>query len=317
MILQRTIKEPVSATGIGLHSGSKVEVSFRPAPANTGIVYTRTDLNPAVTIKCEPEAVRDTQLCTALVNLEGVRISTVEHLTAAFCALGIDNIYIDVNAPELPVMDGSSQPWIYLFESTGIQELEAPKKFIHLKRTVRVEDGEKWAEITPGDGFTLDLTIDFTHPAMDKELQHFFLDFSGNSFVKELSRARTFCFMKDVEFMHSHNLALGGSLENAVVLDDYRVVNPDGLRYPNEFVKHKMLDAIGDLYMNGHILLGNFKAYKTGHKLNNMLLRAILADEANYEVMEIDSRNVANSSINFVDSDDLTPSFAGHKLVLN
>ena len=166
MFLQRTIKEAVSATGIGLHSGSKVEVTFRPAPANTGIIYTRTDLDPQVTIKCEPDAVRDTQLCTALVNLEGVRISTVEHLTAALCALGIDNLYVDVNAPELPVMDGSAQPWIYLFESIGVQELPQSKKFIHLKRTVRVEDGDKWAEITPGDGFTLDLTIDFNHPAL-------------------------------------------------------------------------------------------------------------------------------------------------------
>ncbi len=287
MLLQRTIKEAVSATGIGLHSGSKVEVTFRPAPANTGIIYTRTDLNPNVSIKCEPEAVRDTQLCTALVNLDGVRISTVEHLTAALSALGIDNLYVDVNAPELPVMDGSSQPFIYLFESTGVQELNAPKKFIYLKRPVRVEDGDKWAEITPADGFSLDLTIDFNHPAMDKELQHFHLDFSGASFVKELARARTFCFMRDVEYMHSHNLALGGSLENAVVLDDYRVINPDGLRYPNEFVKHKMLDAVGDLYMCGHSILGNFKAYKTGHKLNNMLLRAVLADAANYEFIEI------------------------------
>ncbi|MCK0526301.1 MULTISPECIES: UDP-3-O-acyl-N-acetylglucosamine deacetylase [unclassified Anaerobiospirillum] len=317
MIFQRTIREAVSATGIGLHSGSKVEVSFRPAPANTGIIYTRTDLNPAVSIKCEPDAVRDTQLCTALVNLDGVRISTVEHLTAALCALGIDNLYVDVNAPELPVMDGSSQPFIYLFETTGVQELQAPKKFIHLKRAVRVEDGEKWAEITPGDGFTMDLTIDFNHPAMDRDLQHFFLDFSGESFVRELSRARTFCFMKDVEFMHSHNLALGGSLENAVVLDDYRVINPDGLRYPNEFVKHKMLDAVGDLYMYGHSILGNFRAYKTGHKLNNMLLRAVLADAANYELIEIDRRVVENNAIEFLESEDVTAGLGGHRLILN
>ena len=316
MILQRTIKEAVSATGIGLHSGSKVEVTFRPAPANTGIIYTRTDLNPNVVIKCEPDAVRDTQLCTALVNLDGVRISTVEHLTAALSALGIDNLMVDVNAPELPVMDGSAQPFIYLFASTGIQELDAPKQFLHIKRKVRVEDGDKWAELTPSDSFSLDLTIDFDHPAMDKALQHFYLDFSGASFVHELARARTFCFMRDVEYMHSHNLALGGSLDNAVVLDDYHVVNPDGLRYPNEFVKHKMLDAIGDLYMNSHSILGNFKAYKTGHKLNNMLLRAVLADSANYELIALDGHAKINA-IDFLDTHEQTPVLGGHQLVLS
>ncbi len=315
MILQRTIKETVSATGIGLHSGSKVTVTFRPAPADTGIIYTRTDLNPHVSIKCEPEAVRDTQLCTALVNLDGVRISTVEHLTAALSAMGIDNLFIDVNAPELPVMDGSAQPFIYLLESTGIQELPTPKKFMHVVKKVRVEDGDKWAEITPSDGFSLDLTIDFNHPAMDRELQHFHLDFSGKSFVKELARARTFCFMRDVEYMHAHNLALGGSLENAVVLDDYRVINPEGLRYPNEFVKHKMLDAVGDLYMNGHSILGSFKAYKTGHKLNNMLLRAVLADASNYEMIAIEGRTEQQSAINFLDEHEYNP-MGGHKLVL-
>ena len=316
MILQRTIKETVSATGIGLHSGSKVTVTFRPAPANTGIIYTRTDLNPHVSIKCEPEAVRDTQLCTALVNLDGVRISTVEHLTAALSAMGIDNLFIDVNAPELPVMDGSAQPFIYLLESTGIQELPTPKKFMHVVKKVCVEDGDKWAEITPSDGFSLDLTIDFNHPAMDRELQHFHLDFSGKSFVKELARARTFCFMRDVEYMHAHNLALGGSLENAVVLDDYRVINPEGLRYPNEFVKHKMLDAVGDLYMNGHSILGSFKAYKTGHKLNNMLLRAVLADASNYELIAIEGRTEQQNAINFLDEHEYNP-MGGHKLVLS
>lgn len=316
MILQRTIKETVSATGIGLHSGSKVTVTFRPAPADTGIIYTRTDLNPHVSIKCEPEAVRDTQLCTALVNLDGVRISTVEHLTAALSAMGIDNLFIDVNAPELPVMDGSAQPFIYLLESTGIQELPTPKKFMHVVKKVRVEDGDKWAEITPSDGFSLDLTIDFNHPAMDRELQHFHLDFSGKSFVKELARARTFCFMRDVEYMHAHNLALGGSLENAVVLDDYRVINPEGLRYPNEFVKHKMLDAVGDLYMNGHSILGSFKAYKTGHKLNNMLLRAVLANASNYELIAIEGRTEQQNAINFLDEHEYNP-MGGHKLVLS
>ncbi len=283
---QRTVKQAFSAAGIGLHSGSKVTVNFRPAPADTGIIYTRTDLNPPVSIKCEPEAVRDTQLCTALVNMDGVRISTVEHLTAALSALGIDNLYIDVNAPEVPVMDGSAQPFIYLFEAVGVQDLPEPKRYLRVARKVRVEDGDKWAELNPSaGGFQLDLTIDFNHPAMERELQHFAFNFTGRGFASELSRARTFCFMRDVEYMHAHNLALGGSLENAVVLDDYRVVNPDGLRYPNEFVKHKMLDAIGDLYMSGHSILGSFKAYKTGHKLNNMLLRAFLSDAQNYELI--------------------------------
>lgn len=315
MVFQRTIRQAVSAAGIGLHSGSKVEVTFRPAPADTGIIYTRTDLDPKVSIRCEPEAVRDTQLCTALVNLDGVRISTVEHLTAALSALGIDNLFVEVNAPELPVMDGSAQPFIYLFETAGIKELPAAKKFINIKRPVRVEDGDKWAEIIPGEGFTMDLTIDFNHPAMDRELQHFTLDFSGRSFVKELSRARTFCFMRDVEYMHSHNLALGGSLENAVVLDDYRVINPDGLRYPNEFVKHKMLDAVGDLYMCGHSILGSFRAYKTGHKLNNMLLRAVLADAANYELTEIEERS-AERSIAFLGNRTSGTEVSGGCLVL-
>ncbi|MCR5537531.1 MAG: UDP-3-O-acyl-N-acetylglucosamine deacetylase [Succinivibrio sp.] len=298
---QRTLKQAVSATGIGLHSGAKVEVTFRPAPANTGIIYTRTDLQPNVSMRCEPDAVRDTQLCTALVDLNGTRISTVEHLTAALCAFGIDNLYVDVNAPELPVMDGSAHPFIYLFESTGLVELDAPKYYLRVARKVRVEDQDKWAELLPNEGgFKLDLTIDFNHPAMDRELQHFILQFSGPAFARELARARTFCFMRDVEYMHAHNLALGGSLDNAVVLDDYRVVNPDGLRYPNEFVKHKMLDAVGDLYMNCHNILGDFKAYKTGHALNNKLLRALLSDEANYELMTITDDHKAEPAIEFL-----------------
>lgn len=304
MIKQRTIAKAVSLTGIGLHSGAKVQVSFRPAPANTGLVYTRVDLNPSVTIKCSADSVRDTQLCTALVNEQGVRISTVEHLTAALSALGIDNLYIDVNAPELPVMDGSAQPFIYLFGSTGIKELSESKKFLRVVRKVRVENEGKWAELTPSEsGFHLDLQIDFNHPAMDKEKQHFAMNFTGEAFAHDVSRARTFCFMRDVEFMHSHNLALGGSLENAVVLDDHRVINPEGLRYEDEFVKHKLLDAIGDLYMDGHSILGNFKAYKTGHDLNNRLLRAFLSDSANYQIIEFNNEEQKVAEvINFLDS---------------
>ncbi|MDY6321374.1 MAG: UDP-3-O-acyl-N-acetylglucosamine deacetylase [Succinivibrio sp.] len=285
MVRQRTIAKPVKVTGVGLHSGAKVEAAFLPAKEGTGIVYTRTDLSPKVTMKCTADNVRDTQLCTTLVNPDGVRISTVEHLTAALCALGIDNLLIEVNAPELPVMDGSAQPFLYLFSKAGIKELDAPKEFLRVARKVRVEDKEKWAELTPDDqGLYMDLTIDFNHPAMDRALQHFAYRFSGKSFSEQVSRARTFCFMRDVEYMHAHHLALGGSLENAVVLDDYRVVNPEGLRYPDEFVKHKMLDATGDLYMSGHTILGCFKAFKTGHALNNMLLRALLSDPRNYEL---------------------------------
>ncbi len=286
MVKQRTLAKEIKVTGIGLHSGAKVSAVFEPAPAGTGIVYTRGDLSPKVSMKCAADNVRDTQLCTVLVNPDGVRISTVEHLSAALCALGIDNLKIEVNAPELPVMDGSSQPFLYLFENAGIRELNAPREFLRVARKVRVEDHEKWAELTPSDGgFHMDLTIDFDHPAMDRALQHFSFEFSGRNFLEQVSRARTFCFMRDVEYMHAHHLALGGSLENAVVLDDYRVVNPEGLRYPNEFVKHKMLDACGDLYMSGRSILGNFRAFKTGHALNNALLRALLANPLNYEVV--------------------------------
>lgn len=304
MINQRTILKPVSMTGIGLHSGAKVEVAFRPAPADTGIVYTRTDLNPNVTMKCTADNVKDTQLCTALVNDSGVRISTVEHLTAALSALGIDNLFVDVNAPEIPVMDGSAQPFIYLFASIGIQELSVPKKFLRVVRKVRVENDGKWAELTPSEsGFNLDLQIDFNHPAMDKDKQHYAMSFTGEAFARDVSRARTFCFMRDVEYMHAHNLALGGSLENAVVMDDHRVINPEGLRYEDEFVKHKLLDAIGDLYMDGHSILANFKAYKTGHDLNNRLLRALLSDSSNYEVIQFaDTHKAKSHVINFLDT---------------
>lgn len=292
MVKQRTLAKEIKVTGIGLHSGAKVSAVFSPAKAGNGIVYTRGDLSPKVTMKCTADNVRDTQLCTALVNTDGVRISTVEHLSAALCALGIDNLNIEVNAPELPVMDGSSQPFLYLFENAGIRELNAPREFLRVIRKVRVEDHDKWAELTPYDGGCfMDLTIDFDHPAMDRNLQHFAFEFSGKNFLEQVSRARTFCFMRDVEYMHAHHLALGGSLENAVVLDDYRVVNPEGLRYPDEFVKHKMLDACGDLYMSGRSILGRFKAYKTGHALNNALLRALLSNPLNFEIVTFEDQS--------------------------
>lgn len=290
MIKQRTIKKAVSASGIGLHSGKKVDIIFKPAPANTGIVYIRSDLNPQVYFNTSAEMVRDTELCTALVDNNGERISTIEHLSAALSAMGIDNLYIEVNAPELPVMDGSAQPFMYLLEDAGIEILDAPKTFIKVTKTVRVELDGKWAEIRPSadNSFLVDLQIDFNHPAIEKEHQRYQLNMTGENFFTDISRARTFCFMKDVEFMHAHNLALGGSLDNAVVIDDYKVVNPEGLRYVNEFVKHKILDAVGDLYMSTKSMIGEYHAYKTGHHLNNMLLRALLADETAYELVTME-----------------------------
>jgi len=302
MIRQRTLKNSVQATGVGLHSGRKVSLTFRPAPINTGIVYLRTDLSPAVAIKADAGLVRDTMLCTALVNEQGVRIATVEHLSAALAGLGIDNLFIEVDAPEIPVMDGSAHPFIYLLQSGGIEEQGAAKQFIRIKKTVRVEDGDKWAELRPcSAGFRMELQIDFRHPAFEGQNQHLQLDFSGSAFVKEISRARTFGFMKDIEYLHSQNLALGGSLENAVVLDEYRVLNEEGLRYEDEFVKHKMLDAIGDLYMCNHSILGEFRAFKTGHAVNNLLLRSLLADAEAWELVTFEDQT-ARSPIAYFDT---------------
>lgn len=303
MIKQRTVAGTVSALGTGLHSGAGVRVTLRPAPADTGIIYTRTDLTPPISIKTSPTSVRDTQLCTALVTDGGVRVATVEHLTAALAAFGIDNLYVDADAPELPVMDGSAAPFVYLLQSVGVKILDAPKTYLRVRRRVRVEEAEKWAELRPtAGGFSLDLTLDFDHPAMPRDGQRLKLEFSGRGFVDELSRARTFCFMKDVEYMHAHHLALGGSLENAVVLDEYRVINPDGLRYPNEFVRHKMLDAVGDLYMHGRSILGAFCAYKTGHTLNNRLLRVFLSDPDNYEHVVLRDDEQIHPAFGFLES---------------
>lgn len=301
MLKQRTLAKQVSVVGIGLHSGRKVTAVLRPAPVNTGIIYTRTDIEPHVQFKCEADAVRDTQLCTALVNEDGVRISTVEHLSAALFSLGIDNLYIDVDAPEIPVMDGSAYPFIYLISSVGIKNQRAPKEFIKIVKPVKVQDGDKWAMLEPSNnGLQIDLTIDFNHPAIDKDKQSISIDFTGELFRNEVSKARTFCFLRDVEFMHAHNLALGGSLENAVVMDEYHVLNEDGLRYDNEFVKHKLLDAIGDLYMGNRAILGHFSAYKTGHHLNNMMLRELLAHKECYEVVTFADGNAIKTPISFL-----------------
>lgn len=283
MIRQRTLKEIVQTTGVGLHSGRKVTLILRPAPANTGVIYRRIDVNPPVDFPADPESVRDTMLCTALVNDDGVRISTVEHLNAALAGMGIDNVIIEVDAPEIPIMDGSASPFIYLLQSAGITTLNSPKRFVRIKKLVRVEDGDKWAELRPYDGFKLDFSIDFNHPAIETEQQSHVLEFSSQSFIKEISRARTFGFLRDIEQLQSRNLCLGGSFDCAIVLDDYRILNEEGLRYENELVKHKVLDAIGDLYMCGHNIIGEMRAFKSGHALNNKLLRTLLADQEAWE----------------------------------
>ena len=246
MIRQRTLKEIVKTTGVGLHSGRKVTLTLRPAAANTGIIYRRTDVNPPVDFPADPESVRDTMLCTALVNDEGIRISTVEHLNAALAGMGIDNVIIEVDAPEIPIMDGSASPFVYLLQQAGIQTLNTPKRFIRIKKPVRFEDGDKWAELVPHNGFRMDFEIDFQHPAIDSDEQRMVFDFSSQGFVKEISRARTFGFMRDIEYLQSQNLCLGGSFDCAIVLDEYRILNEEGLRFANEFVPHKVLDAIGD-----------------------------------------------------------------------
>lgn len=288
MIFQRTVKEMVKTTGVGLHSGNKVTLTIKPAPVNTGIVLVRTDLTPNVAIAAKADQVRETTMCTALVNDDGVRISTIEHLFAALAGLGIDNAVIEVDAPEIPIMDGSASPWVFLLQSVGIHDQAAAKKYLRIKRPVRVEDGDKWAELRPFKGFRVDFAIDFNHPEIARSQQHMVMDFSSSAFVRDISRARTFGFMRDIEYLRANNLALGGSMENAVVLDEYRVLNPDGLRYEDEFVKHKILDAFGDLYVAGHAIVGEFCAFKTGHALNNQLVRALLAEQDAWELVSFE-----------------------------
>ncbi|MFP3013723.1 MAG: UDP-3-O-acyl-N-acetylglucosamine deacetylase [Arsenophonus sp. NC-QC1-MAG3] len=291
MIKQRTLKCIVQATGVGLHTGKKVTLSLRPAPANTGVIYHRTDLNPPVDFQAKAKSVRDTILCTCLVNEDDVRISTVEHLNAALAGLGIDNIIIEIDAPEIPIMDGSAAPFVFLLLDAGIEELNSAKKFLRIKKSVRVTDGDKWAELAPYNGFTLDFTIDFNHPAINSSTQHYKLDFSAKSFIRDISRARTFGFMRDIEYLQSKGLCLGGSFDCAIVIDDYRVLNEDGLRFEDEFVRHKTLDAIGDLFMCGHNIIGAFTAYKAGHALNNKLLQAVLATESAWDMVTFEDES--------------------------
>lgn len=283
MINQRTLKRIVQATGVGLHTGKKVTLTLRPASANTGVIYRRTDLNPPIDFPADATSVRDTMLSTCLINEQGVRISTVEHLNAALSALGIDNIMVEVDAPEIPIMDGSAAPFVYLLMDAGIEQLNSAKKFIRIKHVVRVEDGDKWAEVKPYNGFSLDFTIDFNHPAIDASAQHYYMDLSAEGFMRNISRARTFGFLRDIEHLQSRGLCLGGSFDCAIVVDDYRVLNEDGLRFQDEFVRHKMLDAIGDLFMCGHNLIGAFSAFKSGHALNNKLLQAVMRKQEAWE----------------------------------
>lgn len=275
MSRQRTIKRPISASGIGVHSGKECDISFLPAPENTGIVFRRTDLSPVVELSVQAAYVKDTQLCTAMV-VDGVRVATVEHLMSALSGLGIDNLYIELNSPEVPIMDGSAAPFIFLLQQAGIKEQDATKRFIRILEPIEVRDGDKWARLVPFNGFRLDFTIAFDHPIFRHRSDTIKLEFSTQNYVREVSRARTFGFLRDIEFLHSNGLALGGSLDNAVVVDDYRVMNEQGLRFDDEFARHKLLDAVGDLYMLGAPILGWYQGYKSGHDLNNKLCLALL-----------------------------------------
>lgn len=283
MIKQRTLKTKTKTTGVGLHSGEKVTLGLRPAPANTGIVFTRTDLEPAPHAKAEATSVVDTRLSTC-ISVGSVRVATIEHLMSAFAGLGIDNVYVDIDGPEVPIMDGSAGPFVFLIQSAGIEEQKAAKRFIRIMRPVEVREGDKWARFEPFHGFRIAFTIEYRHPVFSSGHQSVSVDFAQTSYIQELSRARTYGFMQDVEAMRSQGLALGGSLDNAIVMDEFRVLNSDGLRYDNEFVKHKVLDAIGDLYLLGHPIIGAYSGHKSGHALNNALLRRLLAEPSAYEV---------------------------------
>ncbi len=296
MLKQRTLKNSIRATGVGLHTGEKIYMTLRPAAADTGIVFRRVDLENPIEIKAFATNVGETQLGTTLVEGD-VRVATVEHLLSAMAGLGVDNAYVDLSAGEVPIMDGSAGPFVFLLQSAGIEEQNAPKRFVRIKRKIRVEDGEKWAQFIPYEGFRVDFRIDFDHPIFKKQNPSASMEFSTTAFLKEVSRARTFGFIRDIEALRARNLTLGGSMDNAIVLDDYRILNEDGLRYDDEFVRHKILDAIGDLYLLGRPLIGAFQGYKSGHALNNTLLRAMLAAADSWE--EITFENVAEAPISF------------------
>ena len=282
MFKQRTLKSVIRATGVGLHTGEKVAMTLRPAPPNAGIVFRRIDLPAPIDIAADPFKVTDARLCSTL-EANGAKVATVEHVMSAFAGLGIDNAYVDLTGSEVPIMDGSASPFVFLIQSAGIEQQPAPKRFFRIRNAVEVRDDDKWARFEPFDGFKLSFSIEFDHPAFERSAQTAYVDFANTSYVKEVARARTFGFIQDVEALRDSGLALGGSLDNAIVVDEYRVLNAEGLRYGDEFVKHKLLDAIGDLYLIGHPLIGYFSAHKSGHALNNRLLRETLASKGAWE----------------------------------
>ncbi len=289
MIRQRTLKSIVQATGVGLHGGRKVTLVLRPAAPDTGIVFHRVDLDPPLAMPADPYAVCDTRMCSGLEK-EGHKVGTVEHLMSALAGLGIDNLHVEVDAPEIPILDGSSGPFVFLLQSAGIEEQPAAKKFLRVTRPVEYREGDKWVRLEPYDGFRLTFSIVFDHPAIDATSTSVTIDFAEHSYIRDVARARTFGFMQDVELMRANGLALGGSLENAIVMDEYRVLNAEGLRYADEFVKHKVLDAIGDLYLCGHPLLAAYSAHKAGHALNNQILRVLLEDAEAWEIVTFDDK---------------------------
>ena len=291
MIQQRTLKNTIRATGVGLHSGDKVYMTLRPAPVDHGIVFRRVDLDPVVEVPARADLVTEVTLCTGL-TCEGAKIQTVEHLMSAMAGLGVDNAIVELSSAELPIMDGSSGPFVFLLQSAGIVEQPAPKRFLRILKTVEVRDGDKIARFEPHEGYRLGFTIQFDHPMIRQSRVE--IDFSTAAYIKEISRARTFGFMRDLEYMRERNLGLGGSMDNAIVLDEFRVLNDDGLRYADEFVRHKILDAVGDLYLAGGPVLGAYEGYKSGHALNNKLVRALLADASAWEWASFDSPAVAD-----------------------
>ena len=296
MIKQRTIQRSVQTSGVGLHNGEKVTMTLKPAEVDQGIVFRRVDQNKINEVKVSPDAVKDTKMCSA-IGQDTSRVATVEHLMSALSATGIDNIIIELNGSEVPIMDGSSIPFIYLLQTARIKEQDAAKKFVLIKDVIEVKDKDKWARFEPYDGFKVDFTIDFPHPVFDASTNKVALDFYDESYITEISRARTFGFMQEVEYLRSHGLAKGGSLDNAIVLDEYKIINTDGLRYNDEFVRHKILDAVGDLYMLGYAIIGNFKAYKSGHELNNKLLLALLSDKKCWSLITLDSQDPKTSNL--------------------
>jgi UDP-3-O-[3-hydroxymyristoyl] N-acetylglucosamine deacetylase len=296
MLKQRSLKSLIRAKGVGLHTGEKVTIVLRPAQPDTGIVFRRVDLDPPVDVPARADLVGETRLSSCLVH-QGAKVYTVEHLMSALAGLGVDNAYVDIDGPEVPIMDGSAAPFALLLQQAGLEEQPAPKRFLRVKRAVEVRDGDKWARLEPYEGLRLAFSIVFNHPVIDKTSQSVTVDFAETSYLKEIARARTFGFMHDVERLREDGFALGGGLDNALVLDEYRLLNAEGLRFADEFIRHKVLDAIGDLYLLGRPLLGAFSAHKSGHALNNRLLRALLADAANWEMASFERADQAPAGV--------------------